>query len=336
MIRTVKGTTVATRRRSKWEHHLLEDPVPGNVVDALQELGVEILRVDNFEAMGKCPAHIRRMGRQDRHPSWSVNTESGQHNCFSCGFRGPFYLIAKEMLECTNEEAIAWVKSKGSIDRAFMNLTGQGVYVNELAEQISEADLALYVEVPSWACRERDLDPEAVDFYGVLWDPKRENWITPIREWRTNKLVGWQEKGQTRRYFRNYPKHMEKGDHLFGVNLHRGDTAILEESPLDLPKTYEALQEPLALGSFGANVTDEQLDLMQDMGIRRLISALDNDRAGDKANQELIKRCRGRFHLWFWNYEDTNAKDPGDQEPDEIVWSFENAYPAIEWEPSWL
>jgi hypothetical protein len=324
-----------SRRSNKWEHFLLEDPVPGNVVETLHELGVEVIRVEQYEALAKCPAHLRLLGKEDRHPSWSVNIETGQHNCFSCGFRGPFYLIAKEMLGCSREDAVAWVKSKGSIDRVYANLTGQGVFVNELAVEITEADLALFTQVPEWACAERDLDPEAVDFYGVLWNPKRDYWITPIREWQTNRLIGWQEKGETRRHFRNHPKHMEKGLYLFGVNQHRGDTAILKESPLDLPKVYGALGEPLGLGSFGATVTDAQLDLMQDMGIKRIISALDNDRAGDKANGELIQRCRGRFRLDMWNYEETEAKDPGDQEDDEIVWSFENAYPAIEWVPSW-
>lgn len=325
------------RRSSRWDHYLLEDPIPGNVIGVLDELGVEILRVDNYEAIGRCPAHIRLMGRQDRHPSWSVNIETGQHNCFSCGFRGPFYLIAKEMLGCSREDAVAWVKSKGSIDRAFANITGEGVYVNEIPDPITEADLALYTQVPEWACAERNLDPEAVDFYGVLWDPKRDNWITPIREWQTNVLIGWQEKGESRRHFRNHPKHMEKGLYLFGVNQHRGTTAIIEESPLDVPRTYDVLGVPIMLSTYGAHVTNAQLDLMQDMGIRRIISALDNDKAGDKANIELISRCRGRFRLEFWNYyEDTDAKDPGDQEDEEILWSYENIYPATEWEPSWL
>lgn len=324
------------RSRSNWDNYLLEDPVPGNVVQVLEELGVEVIRVDNYEALGRCPAHVRLTGKQDRHPSWSVNVETGQHNCFSCGFRGPFYLIAKEMLECSREDAVTWVKSKGSIDRAFANLTGEGVYVNEIPDPITEADLALFTQVPEWACAERNLDPEAVDFYGVMWDPDKDYWITPIREWQTNTLIGWQEKGESRRHFRNHPKHMEKGHYLFGANQHRGETAILKESPLDLPRVYEALGSPMGLGSFGARVTDHQLNLMQDMGIRRLVSALDNDKAGDLANRELIERCRGRFRLDFWNYEETDAKDPGDQQDEEIVWSFENAYPATEWVPSWL
>lgn len=327
---------MATARPSKWDHYLLEDPVPGNVTQALDELGVEIIRVDNDEALGKCPAHIRRAGKQDQHPSWSVNMETGQHNCFSCGFRGPFYLIAKEMLDCSNEEAIAWVKSKGSIDRAFANLLGQGQFVNEETEVFTEADLALFDEVPTWACEERGVEPWCCDDYGVLWDARKDRWITPVREWQTNNLMGYQEKGHFDRFFRNRPKGLEKGLTLFGVNQHRGDTAVLIEAPLDVLAVRAALDEPVGLGSYGANITDDQLDLMQDMGIRYLVSGLDNDKAGDRANLDLISRCRGRFHLEFWDYDDSDVKDPGEQDHYAICKSYENRYPAIEWVPSWL
>lgn len=329
-------TMVATKRRSNWDHHLLEDPVPGNVVGVLEELGIEIFRVDNEEALAQCPAHARRTGKERSRGDWSVNTESGQHNCFSCGFRGPFYLIVKEVLGLGNEEAIDFVKSKGSIDRAFQNLTGEGLFINELAEEYTEADLALFVNVPDWVCHERDVEPWACDEYGVLWDEKKGRWITPVREWKTNKLMGYQEKGHDDRYFRNRPKGLEKGLTLFGVNQHKGDTALLVESPLDVVKIRAALDEPVGLGSYGATITDEQLNLMQDMGIKRLVSGLDNDKAGDLSNRDLIPRCRGRFHLEFYDYDETDAKDPGDQEDYDICESYVNAYPVTEWVPSWL
>jgi len=301
------------------------------VVKCLEELGVRILRVDNDEAQGHCPAHVRITGKQDRHPSWSVNTESGAHNCFSCGFRGPFYTIVKEMLVCSDDDAISWCKARGSIDRAKKILFGEGVYVHELAEQYTEADLALFVDVPEWVCHERDLEPWAVDDYGIRWDAEHGNWITPIREPFTNRLMGWQEKGQDTRYFRNRPKSVEKSTTLFGLNELDGRVAVVVESPLDCPRIYTATEQKIAVSTFGVRISDTQLDVLEEAGIELLICALDNDRDGNTQSDDLRRRVRGRMRLKYWDYGDSDAKDPGEQTDDEILWSLDHAYSSVLW-----
>lgn len=313
---------------------LVDTPVPGDVVRCLDELGVEILRVVDEEAHGHCPAHLRITGKIDRHPSWSVNTETGVHNCFACGFRGPFVTIVQEVLDCTREHAVDWIRERGSIERADRGL-GRGKYIHELAAEeeippVTEADLALYVEVPDWAADARDLDPAACDHYGVLWDANKDHWITPIRDPETGTLWGWQEKGQETRYFRNRPKEVPKSKTLFGLAQLTTNTAILVESPLDAVRLYTA-----GLGggvsSFGARVSDTQLALLVDAGVRRLISALDNDRDGIQANDDLRLRVRGRMRLSFFNYGQLDAKDPGDMTDEEIWEAYETAYSSILW-----
>lgn len=317
-----------------WDSHHLQDPIPGDVAKCLDELGVDIIRVVDDEIVGRCPGHFRKTGKEDRHPSWSVNVESGQHNCFSCGFRGPFYLIVKEVLGHGDEEAIAWVKARGSIDRARKILTGGGQYVHEIEEQITEADLALYEYVPTEACSERHLSTPAVDAYGVLWDSAKERWILPIREPETDRLMGWQEKGHADRYFRNYPKAVEKSRTLFGINELHGETAILVESPLDVVRLHTAGLRFMGVSSYGVHVSDTQLDVLWEAGVKILVSALDNDRKGEESNDALRKRVRGRYRLFFWDYGDTDAKDPGEQTDAEILRSYGNRYSSVLWRRS--
>jgi len=311
---------------------LLEDPIPGDVLKCCEELGIEILRVVEDEAHGHCPAHIRLTGKVDRHPSWSVNLESGEHNCFSCGFRGPFVSLVRESLGCSLEDAVLWTKARGSIDRAKKILFGRGQYINELTEveEITEADLALFVEVPQWAADERDLDVECCNELGVLWDAKKDYWITPIRDPYTGQLWGWQEKGQTNRFFRNRPNDVKKSKTLFGIQQVTTNTAILVESPLDTVRLRTA-----GLGggvsSFGARVSDTQLDLLVDAEVEYLVSALDNDNDGIKANDDLRTRTRGRLRLSFFNYGLLDAKDPGDMTDEQIWEAYETAYSSILW-----
>lgn len=321
--------TASRRLTTKWDE--LPNPVPGNVPKALEEMGIEVIRVIGDEVTGKCPAHVRRTGRQDRHPSWSVNVETGQHNCFSCGFRGPFFVIVKEALGLNDDESISWVKARGSIDRVHRILRGSD-YGEQEAEELTEADLALFTEVPQKACDKRDFDGSAADDYGVLWVPNKQRWITPIREPETNRLMGWQEKGHKDRYFRNFPPNVKKATTLFGINELAGDTAILVESPLDVVKIHSSGLAFKGVASFGVNVSDIQLALLSER-VTHLVSALDNDRDGNRLNTDLIKRVRGRMKLSFWDYSNTDAKDPGDQTDDQIRWSYDNAYSSLYWEP---
>src|ERR1044072_5753470 len=65
--------------------------VSGDVVSAMEDMGLEVLRVDDSsEAHAKCPAHMEYLGKEDSHPSFSVNVDSGLFGCFSCGFKGQF------------------------------------------------------------------------------------------------------------------------------------------------------------------------------------------------------------------------------------------------------
>lgn len=165
----------------------------------------------------------------------------------------------------------------------------------------------------------------------MLWDPEGERWITPIREPFTGKLVGWQEKGtgRNKRYFRNVPDDLEKSLYIFGFDLavEESDTFVLVESPLDAPRIRTA-GVPGAGASMGAFLSDSQLDLICE-NFSVLISAQDNDKAGDQVNRELRRRVAGRIRLKFWNYGLLNVKDPGDQSDAEIRESYETAYSSI-------
>jgi hypothetical protein len=285
-------------------------------------LGVEILRIIGDEATGKCPGHVARLGKQDRHPSWSVNLDSGVHNCFSCGFAGPFVTIVQEVLGCDRLTAVEWVRARGGIERVRAILNKNKVSAADLADttkQMNEASLALFVDPPDKQLTKRKMTLRAARHYGVLWDADAKMWILPIREPETGKLRGWQEKAPG--HFKNYPFNMEKKDCLFGYEwLADQGLAILVESPLDVPRMYASGIEG-AVASYGAKVSDEQLDLIA-AKTDRLIVALDNpyiDPEGSEQAEKILVRAAGRFRLWFLNYEGLDAKDPGEMSDEQLA-----------------
>ncbi|MFE9834054.1 toprim domain-containing protein [Streptomyces sp. NPDC005551] len=286
---------------------------------ALAELDLPILRVVGEEATSHCFKHEERTGKADRHPSWACNTETGVFNCFSCGYRGSFVKLVSDVLDVDWDDAETWVRQRGGIERV-NKILGRGQYLEDLLEsqevrEYTEADLALYTLPPLEARRKRGLTKDACEKYGVLWDPERDMWITPIRDF-TGKLLGWQEKNE--RHFKNRPYSVKKSQALFGFHvLPPGGTAIVVESPLDCPR-IESVGVSGAVSSYGADISDIQMQMLFEHS-ELVIIARDNDRAGWKAAEAIKQRYRGMGRrIGFWNYTGSDAKDPGDQSGNEI------------------
>lgn len=313
-----------------FKHPLLANPVPGDVYACIVELGIQISKVDDHgdEVQGWCPAHEERTGKRDNSPSWSVNTDSGMHNCFSCGFRGSFASLVKYVLDCSWSDALAWCRKRGGIEKVRKHLNSG--YIDELAPEdpVTEADLALFLLPPLDELDARNIDPEAADDYEILWDDEHDRWIFPIRDPYTNELWGWQEKNK--RIFINVPKKLTKSKTLFGLNVaqHLGLVVIIVESPLDCARIRSVLWDEVAVvATMGAEISDAQIDLLCEF-FDVVVSAMDNDEAGEKTNAELRERFGGRVRLRFWNY-DGPEKDPGAQSDDQIEHSFDTAYSAV-------
>ncbi|MEU9050186.1 toprim domain-containing protein [Streptomyces sp. NPDC048384] len=300
------------------------NPVPHDLPGAMRALGIEVLRElskpDSTEYLARCPAHLTLTGKQDRRPSFSVNSSTGLHHCFSCGYAGPFIQLVEDGLGYNRIEAFQWIVRHG-VYRTVED-TGPAPQAED-AVRITEASLALFIPPPPEACARRHLTPEACGDFGVLWKPEKRRWILPIRDPHTCELWGWQEKGK--RFFRNYPTGIHKAQTLFGDLTWTGDTALLLESPLDAVRAH-GLGIPGAFASFGAHVSEAQMRLLQTR-CRHLILGLDNDAAGRTARDKIHGRWRPRgLPMKFLDYSHTTAKDLGDMSDADALSAYENAH----------
>ncbi len=96
------------------------------------------------------------------------------------------------------------------------------------------------------------------------------------------------------------------------------------ESPLDAAVLLSAGLDG-GLASFGANVSEEQAQILRDRA-GRIVLALDHDDAGRAGQDKLIEHLGGK-NLHAFNYGGTSAKDPGDMTDDEIRDGIRNATP---------
>lgn len=292
--------------------------------DTLSRLNIEVVNERGDEIQAHCVAHKERTGHEDRNPSFWINSDSGAFICFSCQWKGNLYTLVSYVEGIDIEQAQSWVGTDSNMMARFQRVTGTHKEAPRIEEPtvIHESMLQAFVPVPEAALRSRGLTAEAAAKYGILWNRLENNWVIPIREPINAALIGWQEKGYDRRFFKNMSR-VKKSEALFGYNVYKGGTMIVVESPLDVVR-LESVGVSGGVAIMGATISETQLKLLSSAD--RVMFALDNDDAGRAASRSMFNRCFGsNIEAWFFNYDNTDMKDVGAMSKDEIEWGIKHA-----------
>jgi hypothetical protein len=293
-------------------------------------------RTTEYEIFARCPGHKKRTGHPDRSPSWSINAETGEHHCFSCGYSGDLQSLAMDTLDMDPFSARRLIRSWGVDPDDLAGLVARkDAKPPPVVETWPESLLDGFVEPPRAERLSRGLTAAACARYGVLWDDRRGGWILPIRDPEEKELMGYQIKRGP--WVRNRPatdrergvEGVKKGETLFGIDVFPGGTAILVESPLDTVR-LESVGVEGGLAIMGQHPTNTQMGLLEEFS-DGVVLALDNDSEGKPAVERIIVKWASRITMKVFNYGDTDAKDPGDMSRDEILWGIDNAVEARNW-----
>lgn len=290
-----------------------------NVEGVLATLDLQLTAQRGSEIQGLCPMHKERTGKEDHNPSWWINSVTGAHICFSCGYKGNVYTLIADIkgMDYFDAKEYAEQEIQLDVDVLLRRIRELPQYIS-VEEEIgmSEARLVVYTDVPDIELKKRFLTREAVDHYGVRWDEKNEAWIVPIRDPDTHALWGWQEKGAKGRFFRNQPVGVKKSKTVFGVQHQSEKITVVVESPLDVVRLHSAGIEG-AISTFGAIMSEEQAKIMRRSEV--VIAAFDNDEAGKKACEQMLGYARKYgIELKYFNYDGIDVKDVGDMTVEEI------------------
>lgn len=293
----------------------------------LDRLGIEIISITGDEIKAHCPAHLERKGKLDSNPSWSINADTGAHNCFSCHFRGNVHTLVAYVNGVPLDDATNWLNNgERNLSKAFERLINPPQTIQEHVQPITESMLSAFIEPPEYALKSRGISANGAAYYNILWNHHNESWILPLRHPKSEQLMGWQEKWFHERRFNNYPPKIAKSQSLFGYER-REEDMIVVESPLDVARLA-------SLGIFGgvavcgSAVSTAQINLIR--SAKRLIIAMDNDKAGVSSSMEILQASKDmRFECWFFNYDNTEMKDIGGMSKAEIVFGLDNARHSI-------
>lgn len=297
----------------------------------LTRLDIEPINIRGSEILALCPGHKEITGKEDRNPSWWINAETGAHICFSCGFKGNLWSLIATVQGLKDANGfLDYADAKDWLYLSFDNLSLDS-HDDEQEEEsifkevtgITESRLALFTLPPDYALAARGFTAEAADKHQLLWDREHSNWITVIRDPYLNKLLGWQEKGFSRRYFRNYPQGVEKSTTLFGLNQYRGGRMIVVESPLDVVR-LESVGVSGGVATYGSMVSKTQIELIKEAD--EIVFAFDNDESGINASKRMLEQP---IEAWYFNYSHTDMKDVGAMSRSEILTGLDTAKHSV-------
>lgn len=288
----------------------------------LEQAGITPLRVTRQEVIARCPQHEVRTGKPDMHPSWSINTVTYTHFCFSCGYKGNLTGLLIDLTGEAPEDLEKTLATESFIRKmAQVRADPEPVLAPVLPILTEWALFNVMVDVPLKLLTFRHLQRTAVDAYEVRWDPEGHRWVLPLRSPESDLLgAQYRQKGS----IFTLPEGMEKRRTFFGLaQCCDSSYCALVESPLDAVRLF-GLGIP-ALSPLGAWVSTEQVRLLA-CTFTRVYLALDNDKAGRESAERVGPALRKAGTAPIpWSYEGlvdedgTPAKDPGDVDDDDLL-----------------
>jgi hypothetical protein len=280
----------------------------------------------------------------DAHPSASVNIEKGVYVCYNYWGGSLLHLVAK--MEGTDIGGAMPVLSNmldGAVkdadtfrDMIALRFSKDPVYDVELPSY-SERVLDPWLVCHPYLYDERRISPEAMGTLRLGYD-ERENRIVFPHFWKGN-LVGWQKRAIPAREgwpgtepplpkYRNSTG-FPKSETLYGYDLAArvpGPVTVVE-SPMSVARALTH-RIPGVVATFGAKVTDTQIDLLADFD--RVTVWFDADAAGTLGRRKLVEGLYRRTRVMV--VEPDEGKDLADYDTaDEVVQRIESAEHAVLW-----
>jgi DNA primase len=305
----------------------------------LQHLGIlKKTRISGNELLACCPFH------EDSNPSWGINLETGKSNCFSCGVAtGSWPQFWRLILKNYNIDLrdddntppptrLQVLKSKFSKiishSKNLPNTPAPGT-----PGMLEKSDLSRYFDLANQF--QDDLDDYiesrvpnhwVLEKFNVMFSKKKNQYLFPIKSG-NKKLVGWCIRTFSEpRYL--YNTGFKKNQVLFGVD-HLVDLVphlpatplIITEGPFDVMRTH-ANGYPNVVGLLGMHPSKNQVKLISQLTDTAVI-ALDNDSAGQKGTQILLKELeillgKKNVRLFDWSKVASGKKDLGDLTQEEL------------------
>lgn len=300
--------------------------------ELLSEFGVVKMReTERGELIHSCCLPGGRHRNGDAAASASLNYRKLVYRCHGCGGRGGLLWLIGVCRDQDSDEARAWLSGATGTGGALMDLSRLLELVDALAKapegrpplpRFDHSMLDPWDFIHPYMTQMRGVPEQTLDHFRVGYAERypmgqgiTQPRITIPLFWKGD-LVGWQArallKGDQPKY-KNSPE-FPRDRVLYGDTEH--DVAVVVESPLTVLRRHHHM--PNVLGTFGAQVADAQVRLLQ--RYRRVILCFDPDSAGWNATEYVGNQLTAHTQVWAWeNPYDVDLGDMDDDTADHLV-----------------
>ena len=292
-----------------------------DIVSQIQEetgLLRDIRELEN-DLMVTCPIH---KGGMEHTPSLGINKESGVTHCFTCGYKGDIITLVSDCYSI-------------SYSQAYRKLVGHFVYSGRrtLDIDISRGNSQLHTYIDKHKVyrgiqdnhkamaylADRGVNINKISLFSIGYDAYNNTIDLYTRDLKGNYTV-CKSRRLDKKVFLN-SQGANKADYLFGA-YELIQSAWQPEHPLWICESeIDALtiwgRGEYAVAIMGSHISNKQLDILKQLGVRRLVDGLDRDDAGREGWSNIKKFTRGisTYDTIF----PTQAKDINDLSDDEFT-----------------
>ena len=281
-----------------------------------------------------CPYH------GEKRPSCGISVEKQVGACFACGKTFHITELVMHVLDYSFQKAMDWLEERTNIDKKQSNK----IYLRQFEDDIEKSDYEILPRIklapfksgkvaPEYLL-ERGFTKDTLREFQVGWDSNLYRATIPVFD-RLNNLQGFIGRavverdstmyeslyGNTEKYH-IYPP-VKKSTILFPVNkLVETQEVILVEGTLDCLWMWQCgFKNTLSI--ITSTLHEYQVNLLEKLGIKSIVLALDNDDAGKRGIEKALKLLKGKFIVYGVDYV---YKDPCDHSKEELEEIFSEKY----------
>jgi len=316
------------------------DSLRGSIdVDLLEDaLGIDVINKLGDEDICRCP--LPSHSGVDANPSFSLNRAKLLYNCFACGVGGSVIDLVARVLDVDYEDAYRFCKTYddqtlgrddpfafGRKIESIMAREKMGMSISKPLPVYSRSVLDDWLESDTSYFSSRGINRETQKDFMLGFDPKHERagYSGPaaiIPHFFDEKLVGYQERWTDDQRPKSIPKYTNtkgfpKAETLFGYDraVSSRESVVVVESALTAVYLYQC-NHP-AVATFGAQVTDDQIKLLQSFRWGVTLS-FDNDDPGRSACDTLVKRLHKTIPVHVIDSFGSEKQDLNDVPPEMV------------------
>jgi DNA primase len=267
-----------------------------------------------------CPLH------DESRPSFGISTESGVYKCFVCGSGTVDDLISR-IYAVSRQEAREWLVDKCALDEDALLEWLKGLKRRHKDEEkrinrsFYESSLLLFKPRLRHfkTLFDRGFTYDALEHLECGYDILTRRITFPVRDLK-GRLVGMTGRSildNPRMKWKIYWK-FAKSAHLYHAHqCIRNAPLLIVEGPLDVARAVQYGWNNV-VATLSAHPSQKQIDVIRSLRPKYVISALDNDYAGEIGTRVLLDNLLDEVPIFYANYP-KNLKDVGDSTSDQFL-----------------